>query len=132
MKDLITAIGSVIILMIFCMQFCSNQVIAMRVFAANSILQNQKIEVGGSQENEQAIDIKKSIAKCLGCKEEEVSISPQNEQLLVEAPVKNVIACSALLGISPTENKFTYKGIVRKNEEFNNNTGNYAVDDNAQ
>lgn len=141
MKDLITAIGSVIILMVFCMQFCSNQVIAMRIFAADSVLGNTKVEAGNIEETggaeglisaEEAVAIKKSIAGCLGCDEEQVVLSKKDENYLVEAPVTNVIACGEFLGISAEENKFTYQGVVRIYEESDNNNGDFDTDDNAQ
>ena len=52
MKDLITTIGAIMILMVFVMQFCSNQVLATRILVADYIIDDyesinvEEIKVG--------------------------------------------------------------------------------------
>ena len=103
MKDLITTIGSILILSVFLMQFCSNQVLASKFLIADSII--DKIE---SLEDKE-IDIKKSqIADCFECDMGDIKVTKKENKLVVEAPIYDVVACGKFLGITRAENKCVY------------------------
>lgn len=129
MKDLITTVGSVMILMVFVMQFCSNQIIASKILALDSLIDS----FGGDFETEKSIeDFKSKSAECVGCEKNEISVVKKNGKYTVTAPIKNVIACSKFLGISEEENISTYTREVFRDEKSDNNLGDSNSNDIAQ
>lgn len=120
MKDLITTIGAVSILMIFVLQFCSNQLIATRMLIADKLLDDfgNEFFVEGSDQKiafeERWPIYRENLARCFDCDQGEVCFTESNGEYIVSAPVKNVVACAEFLGISPEGNQFVYEGIVGK------------------
>ena len=109
MKDLITSIASVMILMVFVMQFCSNQVLASKILMLDEFIDNIII-VDDEGYDEIAFEkAKVEIGKIFGCKPEAVFIDEQTNKVVVKVPIKNVIACGDFLGIKETENTSVYK-----------------------
>ena len=106
MKDLITTIGAIMILMVFVMQFCSNQVLATRILVADYIIDDYEsinIEDSNSVETK-----KKELAECFACQPNEIVFRKNEDKITIEMPIKNVIACGDFLGISEAENKSIY------------------------
>lgn len=129
MKDLITTIGSIMILMVFVMQFCSNQVIASKILALNSLVDTFQ----GNFETEKSIeDFKSKSAECVGCEKNEISLVKKDEKCTVKVPIKNVIACGKFLGISEKDNISIYTREVYCHEKSDNNPGNSDSNDFAQ
>lgn len=112
MKDLITSIGAIMILMVFVMQFCSNQVITSRILLADMVIDNIQQEVEQAKENvfsnNRLEEYKKDLASCFDCSSSEVSISKDENRIIFRMPIKNVVACGELLGISSDVNISTY------------------------
>lgn len=108
MKDLITSIASVMILMVFVMQFCSNQVLASKILMLDGLIDNI-IMVDDEGYDETAFEKAKiKIGENFGCKSDEVFVDEQTDKLVVKVPIKNVIACGKFLGIEETENTSVY------------------------
>ena len=87
MKDLITTIGALMILMMFVVQFANNQSIATRILAADHYADMY----------------------------EEGSIQEKDAEYIIKAPIKNIIACADFLGIDQSENtaQYTYIGELK-------------------
>lgn len=111
MKDLITSIAAVTVLMVFVMQFATNQVTSAKILAADRAVENY-ITVLRNGEGDDG-KLKGRLAEVLKCKEDEVSVSSEKNfdkiTVDVKAPLKNVIACSNFLGISEDENAAFYR-----------------------
>lgn len=109
MKDLITTIGAMIILMVFMMQFCLNQIIASRVLIADKIVD----EIGKCKVDEMSLsrieDYKVRLSNYFKCDSSEVIIHVDDDSADLQIPIKEVIACGDFLGISDVQNKATYK-----------------------
>lgn len=106
MKDLITTIGAIMILMVFVMQFCSNQVLATRILVADYIIDDyESINVEDSSSFETK---RKELAECFACQPNEIVFHKNEDKITIEMPIKNVIACGDFLGISEVENKSIY------------------------
>ena len=145
MKDLITAVASILILMIFILQFAGNQVTHARIFqsemAVETFLDVMKAEGGITNSNERCV--KERLAEICGCNEEEILIrgqragmSPGKKGTLLEYsvsfPLKNLIVLGSALGISGSENmvQMEEKGwVVSQYEEPDNNHGADSADD---
>ena len=113
MKDLITTMAALTILMVFVMQFAANQVLGSRILASDKVVQNYHNllleEKGKAQEYKDSL--KHDIALCLGCESSEVKVTETGQETVkvsIEAPLRQVIACGELLGITPEENTARY------------------------
>ena len=105
MKDLITAIGSIMILMVFVMQFCANQVLASRILMADAIIDD--ISEQGQY--------KDKLAECFDCNTNDIIMEKNNDKLIIKIPINNVIAAGEFLGISKDANRSIYtRGITVK------------------
>lgn len=109
MKDLITTIGALMLLMMFVIQFANNQAIATRILAADHYA--DMYEGGSIETMEECID---KIASCFGCKRDDVYMNENEAEYIIKAPIKNVIACAGFLGIDQSQNEaqYTYIGEV--------------------
>lgn len=110
MKDLITAIAAMAILMVFVLQFSANQVIINKILASDRVTDSYRMmlsEKGHTTEEEKSEIICK-LAACLGCEAGEVTLTETESEYQVRAPIKNVIACADFLDISREENKAEY------------------------
>ena len=117
MKDLITAVASLLLLMIFVMQFAVNQGTQHRILQADmavSVFRDTVKEQGYiSRENSAAL--RGMLAEICRCGEEEIIIErnasrevPQKRGTLlyyqIRYPVKSLIAMAASLGIRDEDN----------------------------
>lgn len=98
MKDLITAIGSIMILMVFVMQFCANQVLASRILMADAIIDD--ISEQGQY--------KDKLAECFDCDPNDIIMEKNNDKLIIKMPINNVVAAGEFLGISKDANRSIY------------------------
>lgn len=113
MKDLITTIGAIYILMIFVLQFSANQVLAGRIFVSDRIVEEYAAEAaaGNLQREDELDELAQRLSESLKCDKTDVRISEEEKSYSIEAPVENIIACAPMLGISDEKNKIRY---VRK------------------
>lgn len=131
MKDLITTIGSVTILMVFVMQFCFNQVTITRILVGDKILDNYEKQTGVESEPLNWDECKNQLTNCFGVGESDIKVEQKYGQTIVKIPIRNVIACGDFLGISKERNQAVYCGVINRYEEPNNNNGDSDFDDNA-
>ena len=110
MKDLITTIGALMILMMFVVQFANNQSIATRILAADHYA--DMYEEGSIETMEECID---KISGCFGCEKGNVYLQEKDAEYIIKAPIKNIIACADFLGIDQSENTalYTYIGELK-------------------
>ncbi len=107
MKDLITCMGSLMILMVFVMQFASNQVMITKFAASDYIVEEYEKNIYEGIENQD--DLKKRLSSIFECDEEEIYINKGEKYYNVSAPVRGIIACGSLLGIPDDENMAVYR-----------------------
>lgn len=137
MKDLITAIASVLILMMFLMQFTANQTTYTKVMGAEHAVRSFRLEnESGSDITEQSVrELRTRIASVLACTEAEVLVNiDQDGNYHAEAPVEGLIGPAAMLGIPEAENRFLFTAEGRigiKNEEPDDKPGTDPADDDA-
>lgn len=114
MKDLITSIGSITILMIFVLQFASNQIIASK-FAISDVVAEKYVGKLIAESNvDNSEELKQRLSSVLGCKSEEVLVEAEGDDTYsVSAPIKGVIACGKMVGIPDEDNKIMYKKIIK-------------------
>ena len=130
MKDFITAIASVIILMMFLMQFTANQLTFTKIMGAEYAVRELRLisENQGIIKSESIALMKEKIAAILNCSAEEVAVSldgaavdientgeqPVSCSLKVQMPVFGIIGPAGILGLTPEENVRTHisEGII--------------------
>lgn len=117
MKDLITTIAAISIMMIFVLQFSLNQALISRITASDRAVKDYRLtlQAGGDNAGKAGADLTENLSRILGCEKSEVKIIEKEDIYEVRAPIKNVIACGSLLGISQDENRADYvvKGSVQ-------------------
>ncbi|MBR5229745.1 MAG: hypothetical protein IKW01_02720 [Firmicutes bacterium] len=125
MKDFITAIASVIVIMMFVMQFSANEAALIKVMGAEHAIREMRLisENQGMIKSENIAELKDSLAAILHCTVSEIDVNlrgaePDNsndtdktESIRVEVtmPLYDVIGPSGILGISPSENIRMYR-----------------------
>ena len=108
MKDLITTVAAITILMVFVMQFSANQVIMGRILAADKIIDKYVLESQGYTDEQQKDHLTMKLSETMNCRKSEVIIREEGGEYRVSAPLKNIVACSRFLGISEGENRAVY------------------------
>ena len=146
MKDLITAIASILILMIFVMQFAGNQAVQNRIFQAELAVESFRdaLKEDGRMSEENYQTVRQYLAEICGCQEGDILVessgtgSPavRGDSLYyrIQFPLKDLIVMGEFLGIKADENLilFDHKGwVVSCYEEPADNTGNSDTDDNG-
>lgn len=106
------------ILMIFVLQFASNQTIAAGFALSDAVLEKYEAKLISAEDGEEITEavegLKRDVASVLKCETNEVKAERGEEsEYIVEAPAKHVIACGKLLGISEEENKAIFKRIIK-------------------
>lgn len=108
MKDLITTIGSLLILMMFLMQFTANQVTYTRIMGAENTIKEFRLlsEEQGSIKNEDILRLKENISRILCCSPSEISVKVKEDSgdYAVTMPVYGIIGPAKMLGLSSQEN----------------------------
>jgi len=117
MKDLITTMAAVTILMIFVMQFASNQIVCSRVALADKTIENFQITKADESKQGAAVEeLRLRLAECLGCNVSNVVLQDEEDKLCIRVPLKGIIACGDFLGIDDEENMVVYRNEVWKEE----------------
>jgi hypothetical protein len=126
MKDLITSIASLMLLMIFVMQFANNQAIYTEIVGVASSVREFRdaAEEEGEITYEDVSELKQSAAYRLGCSPDEIGFSSEeteagNAEYDLAVPLKGIVASAKLLGISDSENEAEYhfRGVVIGKDE---------------
>ena len=116
MKDLITTIGSMLILMMFLTQFASSQTTYTRIMGAEHEIKEFRLLSGeqGSIRNENILQLKQNLSQVLECNASEISVNITDGDYVVTMPVYGVIGPWKLLGISQKENvkEHVSKGVI--------------------
>lgn len=114
LKDLITSIGSITILMIFILQFASNQTLVSKFAFSDVIVEKYADGLAAENSEEAQRELKRNLTSVLGCSNAEVNLETGADgTYTVSAPVRDVIACGKLLGISDEDNKVIYKKTIK-------------------
>ena len=114
LKDLITSIGSITILMIFILQFASNQALVSKFAFSDVIVEKYADSLAAENSEEAQRELKRNLTSVLGCGNAEVRLETGADgTYTVSAPVRDVIACGKLLGISDEDNKVIYKKTIK-------------------
>jgi hypothetical protein len=125
MKDFITSIAAVLVLMMFVMQFASNQAAFTKMMGAQYAVKELCLisENQGMIKSESIAELKTKLAERLGCSTAEVEVNlyglgadcantddePVSIELDVEMPVYGVIGPAGILGIDPAQNVRRHK-----------------------
>lgn len=126
MKDMITTIASIMLLMIFVLQFVTNQITYTKLTGAGSFVkQFERDAVETGEVSDQSIQIlRKNAAQLLDCLPDEIHVDVGNAEsgayaYDVGVPLRNIIGAAKMLGISEEENRTEYhfKGIVSVSKE---------------
>lgn len=116
MKDLITTIGSMLILMMFITQFAASQTTYTRIMGAEHEIKEFRLLSGkqGSIRNEDILQLKQNLSKVLECNASEISVNITDGDYVVTMPVYGVIGPWKLMGISQKENvkEHVSKGVI--------------------
>ncbi|MBR3706325.1 MAG: hypothetical protein IKM19_05090 [Firmicutes bacterium] len=124
MKDFITTIASVLVLMMFLMQFTANQITFTKIMGAEHEIRQLRLisENQGMIKSEDIAELKESLAEILGCGQSEIAVAvsgaapdqvnssgaPVSSGLEVSMPVYGVIGPARALGLAPSENVRTH------------------------
>ena len=116
MKDLITTIGSMLILMMFLTQFAASQTTYTRIMGAEHEIKEFRLLSGeqGSIRNENILQLKQNLSQVLECNASEISVNITDGDYVVTMPVYGVIGPWKLLGISQKEKvkEHVSKGVI--------------------
>ena len=125
MKELIASIASLMLLMIFVLQFAANQNLLSRVALADAV-----IESFVGSDTPETDKLREEAARALGLAGSEVTVSESAEGIYtITAPLTGVIACGSLLGLDEKENMVIYKKTIGAgNEDPDNNDGHPDID----
>ena len=114
MKDLITTIASLLILMIFILQFSGNQVTHHRRFQADMAVESFRdtLKEQGYITEENQSGITAELARICGCGEDMITVEGSSNRkergsLLhyrIRYPLQNLIVMGTFLGIEPEDN----------------------------
>lgn len=143
MKDFITTIASIIILMIFLLQFVSNQSTYTRLAAAEHAVKEFRLtaEENGGIDDEKLRRLKEKTAAALDCGAEEIKVSINEStadgveiggssddggsfkklfEYSVQMPVRGLVGAADFLGIAEEENMTVHvsEGIIQIEEEI--------------
>lgn len=119
MKNLLTSVACIMILLAFVLQFTQNQVLHNRLTAIDQAGNNFKeiIKQEGCITAENEKQLKKEICRILDCPEEDIRIKGGRERVFrgglihysIEVPVKEIISVPLFWGIREDENQISYK-----------------------
>ncbi len=143
MKDFITTIASIIILMIFLLQFVTNQSIYTRLAAAEHAVKEFRLtaEESGGIDDEKLRRLKEKTAAALDCGAEEIRVSISEStaggaesgdssedgdifrryfEYSVQMPVRGLVGAADFLGIAEEDNMTVHvsEGIIQIEEEI--------------
>jgi len=142
MKDLITAAASLLLLLVFVIQFSAGHVMNSRLFQADGAVETfrERAGVEGCIGTENAGHLKEELSRVLDCSPEEIQVSgedlPVPEGTLVYYrigyPLQNIVAAGKFLGIQEEENRVWHEEegwVVSRLEKHDYNGGDSPGDD---
>ena len=101
MKNLITTVASVILLMAFVVQFVQNQILYFKLIEVEGIIHSYEVVTVDEDLNEENITLlKEKIATLLNCPVEKIVV----EDECICFPIKNIVALPEFWGIDSEEN----------------------------
>lgn len=119
MKNLITSMACIMILLAFVLQFTQNQVIHNRITAVDQAANNFKevVKQQGCIKEENEKRLKEEIAKILSCNAGEVKVTGDRKAVFrgeiihyrVEVPIKNIINQPGFWGLNKGKNRIGYR-----------------------
>lgn len=119
MKNLITSMACIMILLVFVLQFTQNQVLHNRITAVDQAANNFKeiVKQQGCIGEENEKRLKREIAQILSCTVEEVKITGNRKAVFrgelihyrVEVPVTTIISQPGFWGLKKEENRMQYQ-----------------------
>ena len=118
MKDFITAIASLLILMMFLLQFTANQTTYTKIMGAEHSIKEFRLlsEEKGSINGEDILRLKDNISRILCCSPSEISVkvTETGGEYIVDMPVYGIIGPAEMIGLSPEENvkMHTSRGVI--------------------
>lgn len=108
MKDFITTIASLLILMMFLLQFTANQTTYTRIMGAEHSIKEFRLlsEEKGSINDEDVLMLKENLSGILCCSPSEISVkvAEGSGEYIVKMPVYGIIGPAKMIGLSPEEN----------------------------
>ena len=145
MKDLITTAASILLLMIFVLQFAGNQVTHIRVFQSGLAVESfrEELKAEGFPAAASIKQLKNALASICGCGTDEISVDISEGEAWQTAgrrvisyevgfPLQNLIVLGSALGISPEENCVNIKEkgwVLTAYEEPDHHPGTDSSDD---
>ncbi len=126
MKDFITSIASIMLLMIFVLQFATNQAVYTKLVETESCVSlfRDAAEERGEIASADINTLKQKAAYFLDCSPEEIGVNTNalesgNAGYDISVPLKNVIGAAKFLGISRAENeaRYHFRGVILTREE---------------
>ena len=103
MKNMITAIACVLLLMAFLVQFVQNQVLFQKLVLANAAVE----QWDGVSEG-----LEREISEIMSCSEGAVAIRQEDDEIEVRFPITSVLASPEFWGIDEAENTVSY--VIRR------------------
>lgn len=119
MKNLLTSMACLMLLLAFVLQFTQNQLLFSRITAVDQAVNNfkeiVKQEGGVTEENEK--ELKKTLGEILECREEQIKVDGSRQRVFrgqliryqVEVPISGIIAVPLFWGIGEEENRLSYR-----------------------
>ena len=150
MKDLITAVASLLLIMVFVLQFSAGQVLHHRMFSADMAVESFRdtVKTEGYISEYNKARLKMELSRILGCSAGDISVAggtgseAMSNSAVTEGgliyyhiayPLQNLISAAAFFGIEEDENRVWHKEegwVVSRVEEPDNNGGDSDIDDN--
>ena len=134
MKDLITTVAAITILMVFVMQFSANQVIMGRILSADKAVDKYVsiLESQGYTDEQQKDHLMMKLSETMNCRKSEVIIREEGGEYRISAPLKNIVACSKFWEYRKerTERPIRWEEIICEEPHYNYSYRN--IDEYAQ
>lgn len=116
MKNLITTIGSMIIIFIFLMQFVANQLTYTKILGTEMAVKSfrRNAETAGTISDTDITEVKNRISKAVKCDVDDVIIDFKPKDLsgeieyAVKVPISDVIGASKILQLTKEDNQVLY------------------------
>lgn len=119
MKNLITSMACIMILLVFVLQFAQNQIMHNRISAVDQTVNSFKevVKQEGCISKENEIMLKKELADILDCGDDAIQVEGGRNPVFrgkliryrVLVPVENIISVPLFWGISEEDNRFDYE-----------------------
>ncbi|MDD4377201.1 MAG: hypothetical protein PHH48_03515 [Eubacteriales bacterium] len=119
MKNLITSIGCVMLLLIFVFQFTANQITHNQISSIDKYVNSFKevVKQEGCITSKNSDLLKEKISSAIGCGQDEIMVCGSDNRLgrgkliwyEIKVPIKNLIPAAKFLGLSKEDTEGVYK-----------------------